>query len=562
MNDEPTDSTGSPTATRVLAEMGWSLRVARVFAAMGLVTIGDLLKKKASDFEGLANFGPKSLREIRTTLTAMGLELTEDGGQRTEVRSQKSEDRGQGEEIRNQKSEIRGQGAEDRAAPLFNQQSPINNQQSPITPTNGTNGSHGTDTKKAGAAMAAIHGEAAPMPEMLMYRTRVGERWRCEKFALLAAEYLKVGETDYVALMTFFHEVACRFPRSWFIVRRLFGVSPVVLPVDASTDDYLPMSRPMIMDAMGLTPEQLTAELDALRAVWINARESSERDSVQALERDAPPTLPRSDAPDASDAPDGTATLHEFGFDESAFDLQGRTPELNARERAWFVIRVEHFRKTLMEPMVADLARQILVNELTLRRLEYELMGKMVGTAEWRRSADAKRELERLYLEQLSNLDDIYPWKSSIGGKVTFKGCVSEMFLAKQQYYANGDTRLVDKIRTAAEVDIDFRQSVQSPEPRYRYGQNLYLIEAIDPRNLWDPNFSSQFKYRTLKKVDQIGKMAIDQGRRLLGEELPDLMSEEYPDSGAEGRGQRTEVRSQRTDGQMTEVRGQKSEDR
>jgi hypothetical protein len=483
--------------------MSWSVRVARVLTTMGLVTVGDLVKKSAKDFAGLPNFGPKSLREITTTLTALGLTLaqTESGAQ----------------------------------APLNNFQATLPPATAPekeavAAPTHPLTHSPTHSDEVAPRRIDSCAPIATPMPDLLSYKTRSGERWRCERFALLAAEYLKAGETDWGALMMLFHEVASRFPRSWMIVRRLFAISPAVLPVDASPDDYLPMTRGTLMAAMGLTLEQLQAELDALRAVWINARVEAERGPGETAGR-REGEMESAEMPLSEDG--GTAVLHEFGFDESAFDLPGRAPELNSKERAWFVIRVEQMRKMLVESMTANLTRAILINELTLRRLESEVMGKQVGTAEWRRTADSKRELEQLYLSQLSDLNDIYPWKAQIGGKINFKGCISEMNTAKQQYYANGDTRLVDKIRTAGEIDIDFRQSQQSPEPRYRYGQNLYLIESMDPRNLWDPNFQSQFKYRTLKKVDFLAKNLIDQARLIMGEELVDLLKDEYPDASA-----------------------------
>lgn len=97
---------------------------------------------------------------------------------------------------------------------------------------------------------------------------------------------------------------------------------------------------------------------------------------------------------------------------------------------------------------------------------------------------------------------------------------------------ANDDHRLIDGIQSAAEVEVQFRQSEQLPTPRYRLGQTVYLLAAID--GLMDPQWRPLFSEPMLKKLDKVGQRLIDESRQAIEEPLPDLTRDdgagEYPD--------------------------------
>jgi len=236
----------------------------------------------------------------------------------------------------------------------------------------------------------------------------------------------------------------------------------------------------------------------------------------------------------------GNDLLEEFDFDEQMFETEAydprtkmhsaRSTQENLRERAWFLGRVEKFRKMLSEPMAASLARECLVNELHLRRLGQEMTKFLPTSPKWQDLLGAKKAIEQAYQEQLEKLNDIFPWESEIGGKISFRGCVSEIVDAYYAYKAKAETALIDKIHTAAEIEILYRMSVQMPEPRYRLGANLYFIEAM--QGLHDPQWKSALKPSLLRKADVAFQQALVTLREQSGERLVDLEKEgdEFPE--------------------------------
>lgn len=65
------------TLETLLSDIDFSTRVKKLFSAMEVETVGDLIKYTEKDLLVQDNFGKVSLREIKEKLTAMGLELAE-----------------------------------------------------------------------------------------------------------------------------------------------------------------------------------------------------------------------------------------------------------------------------------------------------------------------------------------------------------------------------------------------------------------------------------------------------------------------------------------------------
>jgi hypothetical protein len=229
--------------------------------------------------------------------------------------------------------------------------------------------------------------------------------------------------------------------------------------------------------------------------------------------------------------------LPRYGFEPAIFELPSRGQEETEREKQWFAQRVGEWRRMLVEPMASTLAKQALLNELHLRRVEFQLCRLTPGGKEFRELEKTKREIEETYQGQLAMLDEVFPWKSSIGGKMSFRGCLSDLVRAVREYRASGSTELVDQIRTVSEVEVELRQSVQTPEPRYRWGLNMAILES--QQWVFDPRFQSQLRPQTLAKLDLIWREAVERARQALGEDLVDLEKDgeegEYADLKAEG---------------------------
>ena len=69
---------------------------------------------------------------------------------------------------------------------------------------------------------------------MIEYRA-AGELWKCEKFPALAAEF-ENGLTPET--MAPFHECLAPSVRAFKIIRRLYGIQPVMPPKDIDPEDF------------------------------------------------------------------------------------------------------------------------------------------------------------------------------------------------------------------------------------------------------------------------------------------------------------------------------------
>ena len=287
-----------------------------------------------------------------------------------------------------------------------------------------------------------------------------------------------------------FHGVAEAQPRGWMVVRRLFGLVPVVVPKEFELDDLRVWPREELRVAMGVTRAQLAAELDAVRGAWRGLLVGME--PVKPVEVKAP----------ASEFLFGdTQLLERYGF-TMRFD--------SSADRNWFAGRVKDYAKMLDEKFTEGLARNALMNELRLHQLDGALNERSVasvGGAEYRATMKLRVEVDTQYQRQIAQLKELCPWAGLVAGKYAFSGLVSDITQAMQVYYRDGDNRLIDGIFTAAEVQVECRRSAQSPLPRYRAGWVVYAMAAR--AGLFNPNWKSTLPTSLLRRLDESWKTAM-----------------------------------------------------
>lgn len=346
---------------------------------------------------------------------------------------------------------------------------------------------------------------ATPSASALQEYQVGGEAWRCARFDLLAAEFPVVPEQ-----LALFHGVMAAQERGWLILRRLFGLQPVLPPATLSPDDLRTWSRAELRAALGLRPQQLQQELDALRGQWLGLVGPKEAPPAAAA---APP--PSSAAPKQD--------LFEPDARLLAYDLPV-TFESRA-EHDWFVKRVADYEKILQDRLARGLAVNALMMELSMRRLDCYLNNDAlchVGREDWRAHTKLRQELDGNYQKQIEQIKKLCPWAGAVAGDYAFAGLMSDVTKAIQDYEARGDTRLVDGIFTATEILIECRRSVQAPAPRYRAG--LVLFANAAKAGLFDPRWESPFEPAALKKIDLAWQAACVAASE--AERLPDLASD------------------------------------
>lgn len=370
-----------------------------------------------------------------------------------------------------------------------------------------------------------------PAPASLDYTPRGSvDPWRVLAFSDLAGDLGLKPDPDWTGAMEWAHGVIESSPRAWMLARRLYGIVPVIIEPGMDSADVRQWRRSDLQAHLGLTPAQMRAEIEAVAALL--ARRSEE---LRPDEEPIPEPLRADDDLFAISQRQLELTdksLEEIGFPHSIHDYEGATDGDRRAEREELRRRVEEWQQILADPMARILGRQALLNEMLLRRTERFLMRLDPASATFRQTSNTKANLEAAYQRQLLELDEIFPWRGLAGGKVSFRGSIAELIEAVRKVKASADYSLVDGIHTAAEVQILMRQSHQMPQARYRLGQAVHILSAIE--GLMDPRWRPFYGERTLKKLDHLGRRLIDEARAAIDEPLPDLMRDgpegEYED--------------------------------
>ena len=346
-----------------------------------------------------------------------------------------------------------------------------------------------------------------------------GRHWRCGRFDVLCAE---LGEPAITAdTLPLLHNAVIGQERKWMILRRLFGIQPVLLPPEYPLDDMKSWQRDELCEALGMTRAHLKQELDGIRGVWISqSRVHSPESTVQG---------PQSGVQSPGSAPGGELALEA---DRELLQKYGLPVTFeDSSEREFFVARAADFQKVFEEKTTSGLARSILMTELQLGRIDRHLADRdknLTGGKSWCANMKQRKDLDDTYQKQLEQLRKLAPWFSAVAGKYAFAGVLSDISKAMQIYYARGDTTLADGIFTMTEIEVELRRSVQSPEPRYRSGLVVYwnMAKAF----LFDPKFKNTIPARTFKKLDAGFNAAVIAEDEAQGNALPDLENEgEYP---------------------------------
>lgn len=380
-----------------------------------------------------------------------------------------------------------------------------------------------TPTRSEAVAPITAHLEYQPVGELGV--------WRVERAAELWGRF-HVEQSPEAGTMKWIHESLRSYPL-WIVVRRLFGIAPVIPPADADLEDLRVWTAPELCERFGYSAEMLDAQVESCVVHWQQwrARQEKQQAEVAAL------ALPKVELAEGELPLGEEALLTMFGFSTKMFaptwtsgtgddkQTHQRPREENLAEQKWFCQRIRELGRMLNETRsgVDVLARTILMNELDLRRLHPEMAKHPPFTVEWRRLNESKGELESRITEQHAKLTAKFP-EMAASNKVAFRYCIADLITAERDYYAYGDNRLIDKIRTVAEVDFLTRGTVQQNLPKMRLGQDVFILSAIE--GLRDPNWRPWLPNKVLRKLDAGVRAAIEVVRQGEGEQLVDIEKE------------------------------------
>lgn len=328
------------------------------------------------------------------------------------------------------------------------------------------------------------------------------------------------------------------------MVRMLYGIRPAI-PTGAEDERYQRIwGLDEVAAELATSGEQVRLMLAMIREGWVEEKRRNpvlrpepeppkerERTKARRRERESEPEP----APPAYQGgvitEDASAVLRAYGFGPDIFDLYGRSEQTRHAEIEWFCARLEELKRVFEEPMAKTLARQAILNELSMRRIDDEMTKLPPAHQKFWDLQETKRKIESTYLSQWQQLEASCPFIKSMQTKAAFAGVVSEFLDAYRSYRADRSNELVDGLFTSMEIQILLRASQQDPNVRYRPELSIAWNEA--KRCLWDPRFRSQFEdpkkpgtYPYLGLLSAGFQGAIANFMEKTGLKLPDLESD------------------------------------
>lgn len=310
-----------------------------------------------------------------------------------------------------------------------------------------------------------------------------------------------------------------QYVRQWMYVRRIFGIRPMLC---LNISEHPTLTRRAMCEQEGISPQQLKAELELARAI-VDKKVPSQVEAPQEITR-----LPEIEKRTLS----REQALLKHGFDNAMFEVEDRPASENERERRKFADRVIEFDDLLEQEFTSEVARQVLITELQMKRNEIPLL-QMKPTNKIRKDLQTEQEkLQKRYEDSLSKLDELSPWRAKTKGKQSGRASIFSLVEALRAYHSTGDRELIDGIFTAAEIEIQMRTSVQNPVASYRLGLTTYLLHAKE--GLLNQKWMPQMRHSTIARLDKVFQKLEVEAREELGEPLPDLETSgkdgEHPD--------------------------------
>jgi hypothetical protein len=331
--------------------------------------------------------------------------------------------------------------------------------------------------------------------------------------------------------------------RAWGMTKRLGGIRPVILPVDVDASKLKAMTVDQVKQVFDIDEETMALTLSELQLAWQHLLSADDLPSIaEAIPKPAVPAAEVSDAVpslrvQAPNAPipqgfseEEIALLTLATYPTTIFNYHSGQFDKRA-EIEWFCERIKEVRKVFEEPMTKALGRNALLNELTLKRINDQLVVINPVDKEFVRLQESKQQIEKTYGDQWKQIEELCP---SIMASTTRKQTLSvlaDLVRLYRDYKSNPDNVARDGIFTDSEIQILFRRSTQFPEVRYRLGWVLACNDA--KRGIGDPNFKRKMSTSLCKLIDTAFAYAANAAADHMKLSKPDLELDgpagEYP---------------------------------
>lgn len=313
------------------------------------------------------------------------------------------------------------------------------------------------------------------------YRAPDGREWRIERGVEMLHDFA-IEPAQVKSFTGLWHAALAAQERVWLIVRRIYGVAPMLGATDP--DELRVWTAEELGEKLGLSAEQIKATLGETRAFWARYRAANtpaEKKGVR-LDAKAPMTGEQIDE-----------LLSQYGFDGVLGDT----------ERRYAAKRCRDLTAYLENEQGMPIARSAIQQELNLMVLDARLSGlnaehaarraenaKAVFSAtEDKRVTDlmeARNKANAGYVKTMESLGATQVQTGSVAKRMNAQVCVGTMNEAIQRYYANAENALIDFFATEGEIELTVREKELRPM-QYRPDVVVAAHEAME--HLWDKDF-------------------------------------------------------------------------
>lgn len=336
----------------------------------------------------------------------------------------------------------------------------------------------------------------------------------------------------------------------WHMLRRLYGIGPAIPAVGSlKDDDYVPSTLEEVSARFNYPVENIVKDLVKIRARWVHEMKTNPDTMEEPKKRRGPgrpksvpppdeapapaqPTLPVPDSARVSDAElaEIESVIVRYGFTMEMFNLAMREEQHRRVEARWFGGRLTEIQKLFEEVSTKTLARQAIINEMHMRRIDDEMARLPPLNAKFWQYQDAKIKLEEIYSSQWSQIEKLNPALRSQQTKRAFAGVVSEIIEGIREYQSDPNNEIADGVFTALELQVEMRSSKQQGgDVQYRPDIVAAINEAR--RSIWDPKFKRRLEDKHLRLIGFAFHEAVKAFTEKTGIAIPDLASDngEHP---------------------------------
>lgn len=342
--------------------------------------------------------------------------------------------------------------------------------------------------------------EAVIMDTFIEYRAPDGKEWRVERGAELLKDFdiLPAQIRQYIGL---WHQAMAMQERVWLILRRLYGIAPMLGVQDA--DDMRVWTLKELGEKLGLDDDSILAMVGEAKLYFARYRNSAakERQGVSLDNRKAMTEADVDDILSRYDLEVVGITQRRHAAKRCA-ELQAYLEHETGRPMAMAAIQQELLIAYVIDRRISD--HQAAFEEKKKEQAARGVTGSVNDDIENKRLEallEMRNKAVKSYEESMHKLGATQVQTGSISKRQNFQLCIGKMVEGMQRYYANADNELIDLFQTEAELVISASETDIRP-PQHRPDVALGWIEAME--NLWkadyEPTPVGRERSRTLRK--------------------------------------------------------------